>query len=87
MTAPAEPWRLLILDPVGDDPKWIIATVTAPSDVRPAVMQHGGRRYADWPQTAQWVRDQVGQRTRLVPMAATVWRITEETSNGTEDQT
>jgi hypothetical protein len=25
------PWRVLILDPSGDDPKWVIATVTAPA--------------------------------------------------------
>ena len=29
-------WRLLILDPELGDPKWILATVAGPDDVRPA---------------------------------------------------
>ena len=69
------PWRMLVLDPAGDDPHWLIVTVTDSADVRPAVMESGGRRYADWPQTTQWVRDRVGQAIRVVPIAATVWRI------------
>ncbi len=36
------PWRLLILDPDPRDPKWIMATVTTPADVRPAVIGGGG---------------------------------------------
>jgi hypothetical protein len=74
------PWRVLILDRSGDDPKWIIATVTAPSDVRAAVMQPGGRLYGDWPAVTEWVRGQVGSRVRLVPVAAIVWRIDREGS-------
>jgi hypothetical protein len=69
------PWRVLVFDRSDDDPKWIIATVSLSSDVRAAEMQPGGRRYADWPDVTQWVRDQVGQRVRLVPVAAIVWRI------------
>jgi hypothetical protein len=72
------PWRVLILDRSGDDPKWIIATVTAPSDVRAAVMQPGGRLYGDWPAVTEWVRGQVGSHVRLVPVAAIVWRIDRE---------
>jgi hypothetical protein len=30
------PWRLLILDRDPTDPKWILATVATPADVRPA---------------------------------------------------
>ena len=40
------PWRMLVLDPAGDDPHWLIVTVTDSADVRPAVMESGGRRYA-----------------------------------------
>jgi hypothetical protein len=29
-------WRLLVHDPERGDPKWILATVTDPGDVRPA---------------------------------------------------
>jgi hypothetical protein len=76
------PWRVLILDRSGDDPKWIIATVSLSSDVRAAQMEPGGRRYADWPDVTRWVRDQVGQRARLVPVAAIVWRIDYEGSAG-----
>jgi hypothetical protein len=78
----AAPWRVLILDRSGDDPKWIIATVSVPSDVRAAEMEPGGWRYADWPDVARWVRDQVGQRARLVPLSATVWLIGAEGSAG-----
>ena len=52
------------------------------SDVRVAQMEPGGRRYADWPDVTRWVRDQVGQRARLVPVAAIVWRIDYEGSPG-----
>jgi hypothetical protein len=79
---PAAPWRVLILDPSGDDPKWIIATVTAPSDVRAAVMLANGRRYGDWPAVTEWVRGQLGSRVRLVPLTAVVWRIDREGSAG-----
>jgi hypothetical protein len=71
------PWRILILDRSGDDPKWLLATITMSADVRPAVMEPGGRRYADWPQVTAWVRDQVGREVRLVPIAAIAWRVDE----------
>jgi hypothetical protein len=69
------PWSILVFDRSGDDPKWIIATVSLSSDVRAAEMQPGGRCYAGWPNVTQWVSNQVGQRVRLVPIAAIVWRI------------
>ena len=31
-------WRILILDRDLEDPKWLFATVSLPSDVRPAVL-------------------------------------------------
>ena len=49
------PWRVLILDRSGDDPKWIIATVSLSSDVRGAEMEPGGWRYAGWPAVTEWV--------------------------------
>jgi hypothetical protein len=76
------PWRVLVLDRSGGDPKWIIATVAVPSDVRAAEMEPGGRRYAVWPTVAEWVRGRVGQRVRLVPVSATVWFIDFEGSAG-----
>jgi hypothetical protein len=36
------PWRILVLDRDPDDPKWILATVTIPSDVRPALLDAAG---------------------------------------------
>jgi hypothetical protein len=56
--------------------------VSLSSDVRAAEMQPGGRRFVGWPDVTQWVRDQVGQRVRLVPVAAIVWRIDLERSAG-----
>jgi hypothetical protein len=76
------PWRVLVLDRTGDDPKWIIATVSVPSDVRAAEMEPGGRRYAGWSEVTEWVRGRIGQRARLVPVSATVWRIDAEGSAG-----
>jgi hypothetical protein len=76
------PWRVLVLDRSGDDPKWIIATVSVSSDVRAAEMEPGGLRYAGWPDVTQWVRGRIGQRVRLVPVSAIVWRIDAEESAG-----
>ena len=36
ITSSTGPWRILILDRDPADPKWILATVAAPDDVRPA---------------------------------------------------
>ena len=67
--------RGLVLDRSGDDPKWIIATVSVPSDVRAAEMESGGLRYVGWPAVTEWVRGRIGQHARLVPVSATVWLI------------
>jgi hypothetical protein len=69
------PWRMLILDSSGDDPKWLLATVTLSSDVRPAVVENG--RYQDWPAVTEWVRGQVGRPVSLVPVSAVAWRVHE----------
>ena len=45
-------------------------------------MKPGSRRYAGWPDVAEWVRGRIGQRVRLVPVAAIVWRIDAEGSAG-----
>lgn len=83
MAAPVNgggPWRVLILDTDPDNPVWVIATVSTPSDVRAAAMEPGGRRYADWPQVTAWVRVQVGSQVQLTPASAMVWRIRGETA-------
>ena len=41
-TTGAGPWRILIYDPDRADPKWIVATVAAAGDVRPAGHTGGG---------------------------------------------
>jgi hypothetical protein len=74
MTRPM-PWRILILDVSADDPKWLLCSVTIPSDVRPAVMD--GRRYTGWAEAVEWVRNQVGGPVALVPIAAMAWRVDE----------
>jgi hypothetical protein len=41
---PNGPWRVFILDRDPADPKWILATVATPGDIRPARPGcHGGR--------------------------------------------
>jgi len=49
---------------------------------RDHVVDFGGWRYAGWPTVTRWVRDQVGQRARLVPLSATVRRVDAERSAG-----
>lgn len=73
------PQRILVLDASAQQPRWILCTVSVPSDVRPAVMAPGGRRYADWAAVNEWVRDQVGRPVSLVPVAAMAWRVDEGT--------
>jgi hypothetical protein len=71
-------FRLLVLDTSDpDDPKWLIATVTLPSDVRPAEMEPGGRRYKNWPEVVAWVTHQAGHPVSLIPLAGMVWRVDE----------
>jgi hypothetical protein len=70
------PWRLLILDRDPQDPKWILATVASPGDVRPASptdlftgLQHAGN----------WVRGLLGrpQATLTAMTRAHVWHVDE----------
>jgi hypothetical protein len=75
MTAPSMPWRVLVLDASGDDPVWLLASVTIASDVRPAIME--GRRYADWTEVTAWVRHQAGRQISLIPVTGMVWRVQE----------
>ena len=79
---PGAPWRVLILDRSGDDPKWIIATVSLSSDVRAAEIEPGGWRYVGWPAVTEWVLGRIGQPARLVPLSATVWLIDAEVAPG-----
>ena len=69
------PWRLLILDRSADDPKWILATVATPGDVRPA---HAAGAVLD-EVTIAWVAAAVGlYRAALTPLRhADVWRVHE----------
>jgi hypothetical protein len=46
-------WRVLILDRDAEDPKWIFATITLPTDVRPAELDGIGR-YSDWEEATDW---------------------------------
>jgi hypothetical protein len=40
------PWRLVVLDRDPDDPKWLLAAVALPQDVRFAALDPAGR-YTD----------------------------------------
>jgi hypothetical protein len=69
------PWRIVLLDRDPADPKWLLATVTIPADVRPAVLDLAGR-YAGWKRTCDWVHDLTGQPVSLVPVAdALAWHV------------
>lgn len=71
------PWRVLILDRSADDPKWLLATVTLPADVLPAVLDQAGR-YTGWQAVSLWVVGQVGRPVALVPVHdALAWRVDE----------
>jgi len=71
------PWRVLILDSSPGDPKWLLCTVTLPSDVRPAAVDPGNGRYRDWADVVEWVGRQVGAGVSLVPVSAVAWRVDE----------
>lgn len=71
------PWRILILDRDPQDPKWIMATVAIPSDVRPALLDtatgNAGQQSA-----ADWVAGLTGRRVALVPVpGAQAWYVDE----------
>lgn len=71
------PRRILVLDRDPAGPRWVIATVSVASDVRPATLDESGR-YAGWPEVAAWVAGQVGGRPSLVPLHDPLaWRIDE----------
>jgi hypothetical protein len=73
------PWRLLFLDRSDPgDPRWLLATVVRPADVRPAVLDEVGR-YVDWYEVTQWVRDSLGRsEVSLAPVPIPlVWRVDE----------
>jgi hypothetical protein len=67
------PWRLLVLDRDPGDPKWILATVATPADVRPARPAEAGPDEV----TAAWVNAQHGlAHAPLTPLpGAAVWRV------------
>lgn len=74
------PWRILVLDRDPADPKWLLATVTLPADVRPAVLDAAGR-YADWTAVVQWMASLTGSPVALVPVQdALAWRVDEGTA-------
>ncbi|HUZ38186.1 MAG TPA: hypothetical protein VMV17_17830 [Streptosporangiaceae bacterium] len=68
------PWRLLVLDRDPDDPRWIIATVALPEDVRPAVLDVGGS--SGWEGAGRWPAERVGRSVGLAglhdPLAWTI---------------
>jgi hypothetical protein len=71
------PWRILILDRDLEDPKWVLATVTIPSDVRPAVLDAAGIQTGERA-AADWVAQLTGHPVILVPIAgAQAWRVDE----------
>jgi hypothetical protein len=72
---PNGPWRVLILDRDPADPKWILATVASPGDVRPA---RPGASVDEV--TAAWVASASGlHRTGFTPLpGALAWRVDEE---------
>jgi hypothetical protein len=75
-TSTRGPWRLLILDRDPADPKWVLATVTSPTDVEPAQL---GDVLAMLPAGGAWVRRLLGKpEATLTPMTrAHMWRVDE----------
>lgn len=70
-------WRILLLDRDPVDPRWLIASVTLASDVRPAALDSAAR-YQDWPEVTGWVAAQIGSQPALVPILdALAWRLDE----------
>ena len=73
-TSRTGPWRILVLDHDPTDPKWILATVATPADVRPA---RPGATVDEV--TAAWVASAAGlHRPALTPLpGALAWRVAE----------
>jgi hypothetical protein len=66
-TAPGNgPWRVLILDR-GDDPKWLVASVSGPSEVRAAGIDSAAR-YTDWAAVTAWVASMFPGKVELQPL-------------------
>jgi hypothetical protein len=67
------PWRVLVLDRSDrSDPKWVLATVADPADVRPA----GGADEAPDEVTTAWVRARNGDAPELTALPrALCWRV------------
>jgi hypothetical protein len=73
------PWRIIILDRDPAGPKWILATVIIPSDVRSALLDAEGT-YAGERAAAAWVARLTGRPVVLVPILdALAWRVDEGT--------
>ena len=70
------PWRILVLDRDPADPKWILATVMDPGDVRPAGL--GERGLTGWAAVTTWLHGLLGRPAKLTPLfRPDVWRIDE----------
>lgn len=70
-------WRILILDRDREDPKWILATVILPSDVRPALLDAAGGQ-SGGQAAAAWVSQLTGRQVILVPIRDVLaWRVDE----------
>jgi len=71
---PNGPWRVLILDRNPADPKWILATVATPDDIRPA---RAGATVDEM--TPAWMASAAGLlHPALTPLpGALAWRVDE----------
>jgi hypothetical protein len=76
---PAVPsWRLLLLDRTeADDPRWLVATVESPDDVRPAELDDTGQPLAaDFMAAIAFASDRAGKPAVLTSLpAARAWLI------------
>lgn len=75
------PWRYLLFDGSDPaDPKWVLLSVTVPSDVRPADRDDRDRAITDWRAVTGWLRATVGRAVTLVPLdpdRAQLWHVRE----------
>jgi hypothetical protein len=72
LPTPDGAWRLLILDPDPADPKWMMATITGPADVRSAAL--GATGLDDT--AVAWVRARAGADHALIRLPrAQCWRV------------
>jgi hypothetical protein len=72
-SARSGPWRILILDRDPADPKWLLATVADPGDVRPA-----GPGGTPGEMTTAWVSTRYGLAVVLTPLSgALAWSVDE----------